>query len=127
MDVVKTCCQNFSEALQLATDHRYAHEYGDIALPDELGTRKEKLLVSGVGRRANCHEVLSVKVAPYVRGSCRPLELKAAVANIGRESSSHDAAGGADFGDTLLSAKKRRSLSRTPPKSPAIDYKYLQK
>lgn len=127
MDVVKTCCQNFSEALQLATDHRYAHEYGDTAVADELGTRKENVTGPGVGRRGNCHEVLSVKVAPYVRGSCRASELKATGAKEGKERRSHDAAGGTDFGDTLFSAKKRRSFSWALIKSPVIDYADLQK
>lgn len=127
MDVVKTCCQNFSEALQLATDHRFAHEYGDTAVADELGTRKENVPVPGVRRRGNCHEVLSVKVAPCFQGGCRVSELKAAVVKAGKESRSRDAAGGTDFGDTLFSAKKRRSFSLALIKSPVIDYEDLQK
>lgn len=125
MDVVKTCCQNFSEALQLATDHRYAHEYGDTAVSEELSP--------GVGKGGDCPEVLSVRVAPCalsrndVRGNCRAAELKAAVGEQEKESRGHDAAGGTDFGDALFSARKRRSFSLALTKLPVIDYEDLQR
>lgn len=133
MDIVKTCCQNFSEALQLATDHRYAHEYGDTAVAEELVTRGGNELGPGVGKRGGCREVISVKVVPCtrnrndVRGNCRASELKVANAQEEKESRSPDAAGGTDFGDALFSARKRRSLSLALRKSPVIDYEDLQR
>ncbi|XP_035520721.1 leucine-rich repeat and IQ domain-containing protein 1 [Morone saxatilis] len=35
LDAVKTSCRYFTEALQLATDQRFAHEYGDTTVADE--------------------------------------------------------------------------------------------
>lgn len=134
MDVVKTCCQNFSEALQLATDHRYAHEYGDTAAAEEPGTRGENEVGPGDGKGGDCLEAISVTAAPCtrsrsdVRGTWRATELKAAVAEEEKESRSRGAAAGTDFGDALFSARKRRSFSlvlRQLP--PVIDYKDLQR
>ncbi|XP_042267634.1 leucine-rich repeat and IQ domain-containing protein 1 [Thunnus maccoyii] len=35
LDSVKTCCRHFTEALQLAEDQRFAHEYGDTTAADK--------------------------------------------------------------------------------------------
>lgn len=133
MDVVKTCCQNFSEALQLATDQRYAHEYGDTAVAQEIETRGENELGPAVEKLIDCQVVLAGRVAPRarsrndVRGSCRASESKAATAEEEKESRSQDAPGGTDFGDSLFSAKKRKSWSSALRRTPVIDYEDLQR
>ncbi|XP_043980998.1 leucine-rich repeat and IQ domain-containing protein 1 isoform X2 [Gambusia affinis] len=53
LDAMKSCCHHFTQALQLAEDQRFAHEYGDITLsavqarperpPDMDGRRLGKL------------------------------------------------------------------------------------
>lgn len=35
LDAVKTSCRHFAEALQLAADQRFAHEYGDTTVADK--------------------------------------------------------------------------------------------
>ncbi|XP_067446704.1 leucine-rich repeat and IQ domain-containing protein 1 [Thunnus thynnus] len=35
LDSVKTCCRHFTEALRLAEDQRFAHEYGDTTAADK--------------------------------------------------------------------------------------------
>ncbi|XP_075883350.1 uncharacterized protein lrriq1 isoform X2 [Nelusetta ayraudi] len=132
MDVVKTCCQSFSEALQLATDQRYAHEYGDTAVAQELQTRGENALGPAIEKLIDCQEVFAGRAAPRarsrngVRGSGRASEPKAVIAEEEKESRSQDAPGGTDFGDSLFSAKKRKSLSSALRRTPVIDYEDLQ-
>lgn len=133
MDIVKTCCQNFSEALQLATDQRYAHEYGDTAVAQELQTRGEHELGPAVVKLIGCQEVLAGRGAPRtrsrndVRGGSRASELEAAIGEQEKESRSQGAPGGTDFGDALFSAKKRRSSSSALRRPPVIDHEDLQR
>ncbi|XP_074533977.1 uncharacterized protein lrriq1 [Halichoeres trimaculatus] len=47
LDAVKASCRHFSEALQLAVDQRFAHEYGDTSVPDQhkaAGQTADKLI-----------------------------------------------------------------------------------
>lgn len=41
LDAMKSCCHHFTQALQLAEDQRFAHEYGDITL-SAVQARPEK-------------------------------------------------------------------------------------
>lgn len=41
LDAVKTSCRHFTEALQLAEDQRFAHEYGDTTLSSKHRTTHE--------------------------------------------------------------------------------------
>ncbi|XP_076590138.1 uncharacterized protein lrriq1 isoform X2 [Chaetodon auriga] len=52
VDAVEASCRHFAEALQLATDQRFAHEYGDTTVADKHGAAgqtipEETLDVSG--------------------------------------------------------------------------------
>lgn len=134
MDIVKTCCQNFSEALQLATDQRYAHEYGDTAVAQELQTQGENEFGMAVEKLIDCQKVLAGRAAPRARSrtdaggvSGRASEPKAAIAVEEKERRSRDAPGATDLGDALFLAKKRRSLSSALRRTPVIDYEDLQR
>lgn len=35
LDAAKTSCRHFAEALQLAADHRFAHEFGDTTVAEK--------------------------------------------------------------------------------------------
>lgn len=107
MDVVKTCCRNFSEALQLATDQRYAHEYGDTAAAEKLQTGGES------------------EPGPHVHE--KPSDHQEAPEDSKEERRRQGPLAGTHCGDASYSAKKRRSYSFALSRAPVIDYEDLQR
>ncbi|KAI3371010.1 hypothetical protein L3Q82_023660, partial [Scortum barcoo] len=73
LDAVETSCRHFTEALQLAEDQRFAHEYGDTSVADKHGaagqTAAEETLdlkVTDIGRCTERPEMESNGKAPPV-------------------------------------------------------------
>lgn len=129
MDIVKTSCRNFAEALQLATDQRYAHEYGDTAVTEapEAEVQNELSVEDGCSANSSdCREMFAGKVSSYtpsrsnIRGSERTSEEKPA------ESRLQDAFGETKFGDVSFSAKSRKTPSSSLKTTPVTDREDLQ-
>lgn len=129
MDIAKTSCQNFAEALQLATDQRYAHEYGDTAVTEAPEAEGQNELSEEDGCSANssdCREMFAGKVSSYtpsrsdIRGSEWTSEQKPA------ESRLQDACGETKFGEVSFSAKSRKTPSSSLLTAPVTDREDLR-
>lgn len=129
MDIAKTSCRNFAEALQLATDQRYAHEYGDTAVTEAPEAEGQNELSAEDGCSANssdCREMFAGKVSSYtpsrsdIRGSEWTSEQKPA------ESRLQDACGETKFGEVSFSAKSRKTPSSSLTTVPVTDREDLR-
>lgn len=129
LDAVKTSCRHFAEALQLATEQRSAHEYGDTTVAETHRAAGQTTLGMDnnySAKRSECPEMeFAGKVPPFIpnrdkiRSSYWTLDEESAAESCIQDTFNAVTTGPetgptvseANSGSVRSSAKKRKTLS----------------